>query len=159
MSILKTVKFYRYGWTCSGCDHADNAEDDNECGKCQKPYQDEQDSSWENDNGAEFPAKWVICYDCQGTTTTYLGWASKDQPAFTQEDFAYEGQDFQEDYMEGRYDRQCPGCKGSGKVKEINETVIAADSPLGALLKQYHKHLECEAETAAEYAAERAVGA
>jgi hypothetical protein len=156
----KTVEFYRTGWKCSGCNHEDNPEDDNECVKCQKPYQEEQDEYWERNDAVEFPAKWVICYDCQGEGTTYLGWASKDQPAFTQEDFAYEGGDFQEEYMEGRYDRQCPACKdGSGKVKEINEDVIKADSPLGALLKQYHDKLKTDADHEAECAAEQRMGA
>lgn len=150
----KTVKFYHYGWTCSACKHETNAESDNECTKCQKPFQEEQDESWENDEGIEFPAKWVICYDCggEGKSCAYLG-------AFTAEDFAYEGPEFREDYMSGKYDKPCKPCEGSGKVKEIDESVIKADSSLGAYLKQYHEKLRGDAEYAAEVAAERRMGA
>lgn len=150
----KTVKFYRYGWTCSKCDHADNAESDSKCTKCNKSYEEEQDTYWENDEGVEFPAIWAICHDCQGEgkSCAYLG-------AFTAEDFDYEGPEFREDYMSGRYDKPCKPCEGSGKVKEINEGVISANSPLGTLLKQYHEKLKGDAEYAAECEAERRMGA
>ena len=61
--------------------------------------------------------------------------------------------------MSGRYDSQCPGCKGEGKVKEIKEDVIKADSQLGKSLKAYYDNLRFDAEYAAEVAAERRMGA
>tara|TARA_Y100000593_G_C4249652_1_gene306481 strand:+ start:231 stop:707 length:477 start_codon:yes stop_codon:yes gene_type:complete len=155
----KTVQFYQCGWTCSNCDHECNSESDYECNKCQKPYEDSQDSYWEDEGDVEFPAQWVICYDCNGNGTTYLGWASKDQPAFTREDFDYEGPDFYQDYMSGQYDAQCPGCRGSGKIKEIDEGAIKPNTPLSFKLKQYLDDLDCQGQMNAVYAAERRMGA
>jgi len=67
----------------------------------------------------DFPARQVKCSDCGGRGSTYLGWAARDQPAFTEEDMAREGPDFQQDYMRGAYDRQCPGCCGKRVVLEV----------------------------------------
>ena len=73
---------------------------------------------------AVLPARWEICGDCYGEGKTYLGWAARDQPAFSVEDFDREGEDFMEDYMAGRYDRACPSCKGSGKSLDIDEAAL-----------------------------------
>lgn len=70
-----------------------------------------------------FPAKWVVCYDCGGDGTTYLGWSAGEQPAFTSEDF-YEDPDFAEDYFGGFYDKQCPACKGRTTILEIEEKFL-----------------------------------
>jgi hypothetical protein len=69
----------------------------------------------------EFPAKWEVCWDCQGKGTTYLGWTSSEQPAFTQEDFEREDPDFKEEYVSGHYDKQCPTCEGRTTTLELDE--------------------------------------
>lgn len=97
------------------------------------------DAEIEEEVEVEFPAKWVVCPDCRGEGTTYLGWPAKDQPAFTREDFEYEGPDFYEDYMEGRYDKDCPNCKGRTTVKEVDEQFIRHKG--GDLLSKYNIYL------------------
>lgn len=62
----------------------------------------------------EYPAIWQICDDCRGEghNASHLG-------AFTQsdrEEMGDEWYDFQEAYMEGRYDQRCEPCNGTGKV-------------------------------------------
>lgn len=106
---------------------------------------------------ADFPAENVVCYDCRGEGTTYLGWAAKDQPAFTAEDFDYEGPDFVDDYFSGRYDGTCPACNGNKVVLEIVEKLISdKDKPLW---EAYQEHLEMEHAHWAECEAERRMGA
>jgi RecJ-like exonuclease len=63
----------------------------------------------------ELPTRWEICDMCrgEGKESAYLG-------AFTSEDFA-EDYEFFEDYMAGRYDRTCEACRGTGKVKVVDE--------------------------------------
>jgi len=47
---------------------------------------------------------------------------------------AYSSSDEQEDYLAGRYDRQCEACKGTGKVLVVDEKHADA-----ALLAIYYK--------------------
>lgn len=56
-------------------------------------------------------AKWEICPECDGhgKSSAYLG-------AFSMEDLAEQGDDFQEDYFAGAYDRPCQRCRGAGKI-------------------------------------------
>jgi hypothetical protein len=103
----------------------------------------------------ELPASRQVCSCCRGTGTTYLGWHDYEQPAFTQEDFDYEGPDFQEDYMTGRYDRQCPECKGKNVVLEIDWDTLDEKDPM---IKAYMDHLEQEHYYDAEREAERRMG-
>jgi hypothetical protein len=103
-----------------------------------------------------FPAKFVVCYDCAGRGTTYLGWSAKEQPSFTREDFYLEGPDFEEDYFSGKYDSQCPGCKGQRVILEIEEDKIPArDIPMW---EAYQNHLQAEYDYYRECEAERRMG-
>lgn len=96
---------------------------------------------------ADFPAEWEICGDCQGEGKTYLGWAAKDQPAFTAEDFAYEGPDFYEDYMSGAYDSTCPVCNGDGKVLILKQgSGPLWDEYVEWVREEAHYQAICEAE-------------
>ena len=99
------------------------------------------------------PIEIVQCYDCRGKGTTYLGWASCDQPAFTEEDMYEEGPEFMEDYMHGAYDKTCPECGGSGKVDEI-----AWERATDPLAKAYRDYLDDEAAYQRECDAERRYG-
>lgn len=103
-----------------------------------------------------FPAEYVVCYDCRGTGKTYLGWSASEQPAFTQEDFAYEGPDFQEDYFSGNYDKQCPECHGQRVVLEIEEKFFTEEQK--AFYKLYQEHQQCIHDSWAESEAERRFG-
>jgi hypothetical protein len=74
----------------------------------------------ENDQGEEITyelrCEYEVCPDCRGHGTTYLGWPAREQPAFTEADMDREGPEFMDDYMSGRYDKTCPGCKGERVV-------------------------------------------
>lgn len=100
---------------------------------------------------ADFPAEWEICGDCRGDGKTYLGWAAKDQPAFTSQDFYEEGPDFVEDYFAGNYDRECPECRGSGKVL----CILRGSGPLW---DEYEAWVREEAHYQAMVEAERRMG-
>jgi len=109
----------------------------------------------EEDITIELPAKWVVCYDCDGTGKTYLGFPASEQPAFTEEDMSREGPDFQFEYMNGHYDKQCPACKGRTTVLEIIKSEVNMNDPL---VKGYYDYLEEERHYEALCAAERRMG-
>lgn len=154
----KVVKWYSEGWTCDCGTLVLIDLDCHECGKKEPEYTEgNQDRFWDDEYEFSFPAKNIVCPCCDGTGSTYLGWHSSEQPAFTAEDFYEEGPDFYEDYMGGRYDRQCPECKGRNVIGEIVEKAIPkAHKPIW---EAYCDHLRFEAEYAAEVAAERRMGA
>jgi|HubBroStandDraft_6_1064221.scaffolds.fasta_scaffold1933086_2 hypothetical protein len=60
---------------------------------------------------------WRICPRCggDGKSSAYLG-------AFSAEEMAEQGEEFQADYFAGRLDRQCESCGGSGKLSTADET-------------------------------------
>ena len=94
------------------------------------------------------PTKWEICDGCQGEgqSSAYLG-------AFTASEWAEEDQEFQEDYFAGRYDRACEDCKGSGKVKVIDDERC---DPVAR--EAFYAQEQADADMAAERAAERRFG-
>jgi RNA polymerase subunit RPABC4/transcription elongation factor Spt4 len=109
----------------------------------------------------ELPASWRVCPDCNGQGTTYLGWAAKDQPAFSREDLDEEGPEFLEEYMTGVYDRTCPGCKGRTTVLEIDHDVCENHGDQ-EIREAYAAMIESEKEDAefrAMCASERRMGA
>jgi len=117
--------------------------------------------TYEDEDGVEttvkFPAKWEVCGCCNGNGTTYLGWASRDQPAFTSEDFAEEGPDFAEEYFGGHYDKPCPECNGRTTVKVIDEDACTTPE-LKEALDAYHERQEDDAAYDRECRAERDFG-
>jgi len=75
--------------------------------------------TWFDDEGGEslvdLPAHYKVCPHCggEGTSSAYLG-------AFTQEDWENESEEFKEDYIAGRYNKECPRCKGKRVILEID---------------------------------------
>lgn len=69
---------------------------------------------YKDDDEIPLPTRWRICSHCQGDgmSSAYLG-------AFTGDQMR-EDPDFAEEYMQGRYDRTCDECNGSGKVKVVD---------------------------------------
>jgi hypothetical protein len=63
----------------------------------------------------ELPIKWKICGTCRGhgKSSAYLG-------AFTRGQLEEEGSEFIEDYVDGKYDRACDACGGSGKIAKAD---------------------------------------
>lgn len=147
MSTTKVVNFMCEGWVCN-CDLF-WPESHRKCEQCGKIADENEIDCLDVEH--EFPAHYEVCYDCSGRGTTYLGWTTKDQPAFTREDFDYEGPDFFEDYMSGFYDRPCPTCEGQRVVAEINENLRGRDQIISAAYEEWAKdeaHFQaiCEAE-------------
>ncbi len=99
------------------------------------------------------PASWCICSTCSGngSSSLYLG-------AITQSDREAGGDwddpDEFADYMDGKYDRPCDRCSGTGKVLEVDE-----DRADPALLEKYMDQLREEADYEAICEAERRMGA
>lgn len=76
---------------------------------------------WVNDDGeeieTELPCKFEVCGHCRGKGTHCN--PAIDGNGLTAEDFA-EDPDFQEGYLEGRYDVTCEECHGERVVPEID---------------------------------------
>jgi hypothetical protein len=103
----------------------------------------------------EFPSIMEQCPDCQGRGTTYLGWAAKDQPAFSEEEMGYDP-DFADDYARGNFDKTCPICKGARELEQVDWELMDENDPL---VLAYKEQLEEEASYQAECDAERRMGA
>lgn len=115
-----------------------------------------------NRDGIEvsFPARWAICWACDGhaTTTRHI---ECDGGGFTASEFAeacHEDEDFAEKYFGGYYDRPCPDCKGLGRVQVIDEEAVTGWRQR-IFLKAYRAQERDSAEIDAMHEAERRYGA
>lgn len=90
----------------------------------------------------ELPARWEICTTCRGEghTSNHLG-------AFTSSEWNELDHEWQEDYIDGKFDRACEHCNGAGKVLVADEERCDPE-----LLKEYWAH---QAELAELHAIER----
>lgn len=107
----------------------------------------------EDEDGLEItlPTRWAICPTCEGNGTQTLH-----GEAFTQSEWSeacHDDPDFGENYMSGFYDTQCDGCRGSGKVRVVDVSLLDAKT-----LKLYEDHCEYEANARAERESERRWG-
>lgn len=96
------------------------------------------------------PLKTIVCPSCDGRGTQTLGGAS-----FTAEDFA-EDPEFAENYMRGRYDEDCPECKGRNVIRVVNEEYLEQSNP--EMLKEYHDIIKSIHQMDAEHRAEWRAG-
>jgi hypothetical protein len=109
------------------------------------------------DYTVDFPAKFEVCWDCNGRGSVYLGWTSADQPAFTACDID-EDPEFFEDYMSGRYDKPCPTCKGERVTLEVTDPETWPPHLAEELQEdwtRWQQHLADDAAYQAEVEAER----
>ena len=85
------------------------------------------------------PRRWAICSCCdgEGKSSAYLG-------AFTSDELN-DDPEFAERYKAGGYDKACTECKGTGKVKEIDETLCTPEQ-----LAAIQRDAECQREVAEE---------
>lgn len=107
-----------------------------------------------------FPARWEICFTCDGhaTTTRHI---ECDGGGFTASEWAEacgDDPEFAEDYFAGRYDRPCPDCKGLGRVQVIDRERVTSWRDKIAL-RAYDAQLADDAEIEAIHAMERRMGA
>ena len=109
----------------------------------------------EDDDGEEesvtVALKYEVCPTCEGKGKHVN--PSIDCDGLTAEDFA-EDPDFREEYMSGRYDVTCYGCKGKRVVLELDR-----DSVDTTVLARIDSMLQERDEDEAERAAERRMGA
>jgi RecJ-like exonuclease len=109
---------------------------------------------------ATFPARWIVCPACDGraTTTRHI---ECDGGGFTASEWAEacgDDEDFAEDYFSGRYDRECPTCKGRSTIQVIDEEAVTGWRER-ILLKAYYEQERDSREIDAIQAAERRMGA
>lgn len=96
----------------------------------------------------KLPAKWEICDTCNGN-----GKHSHAIGAITSSEWSGWDMDEQEDYFAGRYDSTCEECKGSGKVKTIDDSQVNPET-----LKAYEEWQDEQANYARQDAYERKYG-
>ncbi len=92
------------------------------------------------------PAKYEVCPDCkgEGKSSAYLG-------AFTRDELDEMGDEFIDDYRAGNFDRPCERCAGNRVIAVVDEELCDP-----ALLQEYKKMKDDEAESRMAEAAERA---
>jgi len=102
----------------------------------------------EEDECVFLPYRWEVCHYCDGSggSSAYLG-------AFTPDELWEQGEEFVEDYLGGRYDRDCPECGGRTTVPVVDE-----DHCDPAALAAYNRQQELEWEFRAAQEAERRAG-
>lgn len=103
----------------------------------------------ETDEMVPVPVKWEICSCCQGhgKSSAYLG-------AYTSDDMDDMDDDFIQDYIDGRYDRRCDECEGSGKVEAADVARMPPD-----MLTAWRDQEREDAAMRAEERMERMMGA
>jgi hypothetical protein len=103
----------------------------------------------DDDTETELPFKWCICSACEGhgKSSAYLG-------AYTMDEMADAGPEFQEDYMAGHYDRPCDPCGGLGRVKVADQRVMTKEQR-----RAWREQRRADSEMDAIEAAERRMGA
>jgi hypothetical protein len=97
-----------------------------------------------DENPVELPFKWVICGRCNGH-------GHYNDHVYTGDEFeeAFPTDEDKDDYVNGRYDRTCESCDGSGKVKAVRTDLLTAEQ-----LEAYEDAVEDEAVDRAAMAAE-----
>lgn len=75
---------------------------------------------WSDTDGKEhvLPSTIEICPDCEGAgkSSAYLGSFSGNRLAEAQAD-----DEWWADYLAGRFDRECAGCEGTGRIRVVDE--------------------------------------
>lgn len=81
---------------------------------------------WESDSNEEiehyFPAKYEVCDVCEGKGS-YVN-RNIDGNGITSSEWEEAGEEFQEDYMSGKYDVQCEECKGLRVILFVDEDAL-----------------------------------
>ena len=97
------------------------------------------------------PAKLEVCYGCHGTGSHVH--RAIDGNGITGEEWAEWDPEDREDYMAGRFDVTCEDCHGRNVMP-----VVDWDNVPDKTAERVHKHLEWEADYAAECEEERRMG-
>jgi hypothetical protein len=102
---------------------------------------------------AMLPARWVVCPACQGCGTDRGASVECDGGGFTASEWNEQDEEFREDYMAGRYDRECNVCHGRTTVQQIDEEACTGWRNriiLKALCEQTQDSYDIDAEMRAE---------
>lgn len=102
----------------------------------------------EEENEIKVPCTWEVCSCCggTGTSTAYLG-------SWTQDEWNEESYEFQENYLNGVYDRTCQECEGKRVVPSIQNEAYLTEEQKTAV-DYYYSWLRDEAYDNAVYRAE-----
>lgn len=106
-----------------------------------------------------FPAKWIICPECDGHATDRGRSVECDGGGFTASEWAEQDEDFRDDYIAGRYDQPCRPCEGTGKVHTVDRKETRRYRWLVKVLAEYDRQQRDSADIDAMQAAERRMGA
>lgn len=126
---------------------------------------DEDDSDDENDDlkrEATFPAKRVVCHECEGES--YVLNPSMRNHAYSAEDFDHEfDEEMQEQYFKrgGIYDVICPTCRGANVISIIDEDRLtpAQKKDFDSYTEAQDRYARYRREADAEDRMERMMGA
>lgn len=105
-----------------------------------------------NEHVIKMQCKAVVCFACngRGKSSAYLG-------AFTSDEWDEMGQDWQEDYISGTYDRRCEECEGERITLEVDRDSYA--NQRDNRLEKWDEHCRNIYGWIAEEMAERRAGA
>lgn len=105
------------------------------------------------------PMKWAICHCCDGN-------GRLDNPAFSNGITSSEWHDEwdadeRRSYLRGDYDVDCTECGGSGKVRvpDVARMTFAQKRQVTLVRREERQQAQWARESAADYAAERRMGA
>ena len=107
---------------------------------------------YDNDEGSSeevtLPAKYEVCWRCRGEGV-HDCW----EGGMTSDEMHEQGPEFIDDYFSGVYDKRCTVCNGQRVVSVVDRDRLMPD-----MRARYDKHVQQEADWAAELAHERRMG-
>lgn len=94
------------------------------------------DPDTDEETTATFPAKYEVCWDCQGEGRTMV--RGMRYHAYTWDEMDENGPDFAEDYFGGKYDETCRTCKGQ-RVNLVADEEAVLNKRDPQQIVTYHK--------------------
>lgn len=99
------------------------------------------------------PQRWEICCECEGEGKHAH---AIDGDGITGSEWNEWDDDERENYLEGRYDRTCEVCRGSGKMKVTDyDSLREMERKYPGICEQWENHCEAEYQYDREAEAER----
>lgn len=117
-------------------------------------YED-SDGNYVMEATQEFPLKYEVCPTCEGKGKHVN--PNIDRNGITSSEMHELGPQFRDDYLSGRYDVTCSGCKGKRVSPCIKEDYLNENQK--HFLKEIHSQIEADYEFRSLQLAERRMGA